>query len=221
MSKLKIILSLFCLSSLFLYAQLHVYAGPGFGRLQYAQGPAQTRAFVFNNLIDVDKEMAPNQNFNGYVLGSNLYAGIFNFGLEWNRKYNSYGGTRTNGISVDRTQQMNSLYVNFGMGNRVDEYDSPKILWRVQAAWGAMNYALKEKIQGTTEDFDGDRDKNKNLGTLRGSVSVLIPIYKKISLNIVPYYEIMDSYGYVNLTTIGHYYNITNYGLNINLDYEL
>ena len=221
MNKLKILLTLFCLSITFLQAQLHFYAGPGFGKLQYAQGPAQTRAFVFNNLTDVDKEMAPNQNFNGYVIGSSLYAGIFDFVLEWNRKSNSYGGTRTNGISVNRTQQMNSFYVNFGMGNLVDEYGSPKILYRIQAAWGGMNYALKERIQGTTDDFDGDRDKHKNLGTLRGSLSILIPVYKKISLNIVPYYEIIDSNGYVNLTTIGHYYNITNYGVNINLDYEL
>ena len=83
-----------------------------------------------------------------------------------------------------------------------------------------MSYFLKEKIQGTTDDSDGVLDKAKSQGTVRGSVSVLIPIYKKFSINVVPYYEIMDSDGYVHLTTIDHYYNITNYGVNLNLDYE-
>lgn len=220
MKKLILLLILFCLTSSYLQAQLHVYAGPGFGKLRYFQGPAQIRAFKFNNLIDVDKKMEPNQNFNGYVIGTSLYAGIFNFGLEWNSKYNSYRGTRTNGISVSRTQQMNSFYCNFGMGNKVDDSNPKKIIYRIQAAWGGMGFYLKETIKGTTADFDGVLDEHKNQGTVRGSVSVLIPVYKKISINVVPYYELMDSDGYVNLTTIGHYYNITNYGVNLNLDYE-
>jgi hypothetical protein len=220
MKKLKILLLLFCLASSYLQSQVHIYAGPGFGKLRYFQGPAQTRAFKFNNLTDVEQEMDPNQNFNGYVIGTSLYAGIFNFGLEWNTKHNSYSGTRTNGISVERKQQMNSFYVNFGMGNKVEDDKPKKIIYRIQAAWGGMSYFLKEKIQGTTDDSDGILDKAKSQGTVRGSVSVLIPIYKKISINVVPYYEIMDSDGYVHLTTIDHYYNITNYGVNLNLDYE-
>lgn len=220
MNKLKLLLTLFCFTSSLLQAQIHIYAGPGFGKLRYFQGPAQTRAFKFNNLTDVDQEMEPNQSFNGYVVGTSLYAGIFNFGLEWNSKYNSYGGTRTNGISVNRTQQMNNFYINFGMGNKVEDDRPKKIIYRIQAAWGGMGYYLKETIKGTTDDRDGVSDQATSQGTVRGSVSVLIPVYKKLSINVVPYYELMDSDGYVNLTTVGHYYNITNYGVNLNLDYE-
>jgi hypothetical protein len=106
------------------------------------------------------------------------------------------------------------------MGNKVEDDRPKKIIYRIQAAWGAMGYHLYEKIQGTTADSDGVLDEATSQGCVRGSVSVLIPVYKKFSINVVPYYELMDSDGYVNLTTVGHYYNITNYGVNLNLDYE-
>jgi hypothetical protein len=220
--KLKLLLTLFYFTSSLLQAQIHIYGGPSFGKLRYFQGSAQTKAFIFNNNTDVQQEMEPNQNFNGYCIGANAYAGIFNFGLEWDSKKSTYGGTRANGVSDEITQQLNAFCFNFGMGNRVESSKPKKIIYRIQATWGGLGFHLKEKLSGTANDFDGVIGET-NGGIVRGSVSVLIPIYKKLSINIVPYYEGLDADGYLEVLQDriknSEFFNITNYGVNLNLDY--
>ena len=81
---------------------------------------------------------------------------------------------------------------------------------------------MKENLQGTTADYDGVLGETKG-GTIRGSVSVLIPVFKSFSISIVPYYERLDDrYVYILEDRImkSETFNITNYGINLNLDYE-
>jgi hypothetical protein len=222
MNKLKILIPLFFLNFSFIQAQIHIYAGPGIGKLQYYQGPSETRAFIFNNSPNVTKEMKPNKQFNCKDIGLVGYAGIWSFGLEWNSKKNSFSGTRSDGVSDEIIEQMHSFYFNLGMGNKVDRDNDKQILWRVQAAYGSLNFKLKENLQGTTADYDGVLGETKG-GTIRGSVSVLIPVFKSFSISIVPYYERLDDrYVYILEDRImkSETFNITNYGINLNLDYE-
>jgi len=223
MNKLKIIIPLFLFSFSFAQAQVHLYTGQGFGKLQYYQGPSETKAFSFNNNSDVTKEMAPTRQFNGKNIGIVGYAGIWSFGLEWNRKKNNFGGTRSGGISDEITEQITSFYVNLGLGNKVNRERDYQILWRVQATWGSLKFQLRENLQGPTDNFNGILGKT-NGGTVRGAVSVLIPIYKKFSINIVPYYERLDADGFVYIledrVSNSETFNITNYGINLNLAYE-
>lgn len=222
MNKLKILIPLLFLSFSFIQAQIHIYAGPGIGKLQYYQGPSETRAFIFNNSPDVTKEMLPNRQFNCKDIGLIGYAGIWSFGLEWNSKKNSFNGTRSGGVSDEITEQMNSFYFNLGMGNKVDRYNDKQILWRIQAAYGSLNFKLKENLEGPTDAYDEVLGKTKG-GTIRASVSVLIPVYKKFSIGIVPYYERLDDrYVYILEDRLmnSETFNITNYGINLNLDYE-
>ncbi len=223
MNKIILFLLFFLLNLSYMQAQVHIYAGPGFGKLQFKQGPSETRAFLFNNNQDVTKEMEPNQNISGKNIGMNGYAGIWSFGLEWNSKKNNFSGSRSGGISDEITEQMNSFYCNLGLGNKVNRDNDRQILWRVQAAWGSLNFKYKENLQGTTADYDEVLGKTKG-GTVRGSILVLIPVYKNFNINIVPYYERIDSDGYVYILEDrilnSETFNITNYGININLDYE-
>jgi hypothetical protein len=222
MKKFKILGLLVFLNYLGLQAQPHIYAGLGIGRLKYFQGPAQTKAFLFNNNTNVSQEMQPNQNFNSYVIGCQSNFNRMSIGLEFNSKKNVYGGTLSNGISDEVTQRMNSYLLVVGVGNKVDKSKSKKIIWRIQGAAGVAKYKLLEKLQGTTNDFDGELGK-QTVTLFQGSIGVWIPIIKHININVSPYIEALATDGYVDILqeriNSTEYFNATNYGVNFNLAY--
>jgi hypothetical protein len=222
MKKLKILIVLIGLASSFSQAQSHIYGGLGFGKLKYFQGPAQTRAFLFNNNTDVVQEMQPNQDFNGYVIGYNSNIDLMSIGLEFNSKKNTYSGSRSNGITDEVTQRMHSYLLTIGIGNREEGKNSKKIVWRIQGSAGVIRYKLLEKLQGTTKDFD--EELGNQVHTLfQASVAVWIPVYKNLSINITPYIEALGTDGFIDIleerNNTTEYFNATNYGVNFNLAY--
>lgn len=214
-----------------LKAQIHVSVGQGIGMYRYYQGPLETHAFVFNNFTDVSKEMKPNRSFSGTTLGAHINLGRFVVGMDWAGKKNRFNGTRNtaDGELTDRySEVLNSFYVNFGIGNKVfsgnlsDASFGQKLTWRIQTSLGVYSFKLKEEVKGSSDDFNEVLGKAKGM-SCRTGINLWYPIYKKLNINILPYYEFDTGGGYVevlqNKIKNSEYFNITNFGININLDY--
>lgn len=216
----------FLLNSIQSISQVHFYIGRGFGMYQHFQGPLETRAWVFNNFTDVKNEMNPNRLNGGIVLGSNLTIGRSVFGLEYCVKNNRFSGIREGvGIQVSDqyNEKLNVFYVNYGIGNKIEysEIKDKKFIYRVQAGVGFYNFKLKEERKGL-DDFSGVVGSRKGI-SFRWGLYTLLKVNKHINLNIVPYYEMDTGGGYVEILEDqiknSEFFNITNLGVNINLDY--
>ncbi len=132
------------LSPLLGHAQFELYAGEGFGKYRFYQGPFETRAWEFNNFTNVTIAMNPKRNFNGLILGSSYDLGHFRFGIDWAGKKNSFGGTRESSgtILTDNYKvRLNSVYLNLGFGNRANIHNQTKqhLVWRLQTGIGFFN----------------------------------------------------------------------------------
>ena len=216
-------LATFIISTPTLKAQIHLYVGEGFGMYKFHQGPLETRAFEFNNYTDVTKEMNPNRTYRGLNLGANANLGHFLVGIDWSRKKNSFTGKRAgSGYEiVDSYKELfNSVYINFGIGNEANSGD--KLIWRVQTAFGFNNFKLKEETSGYITNFNGIVGKSGGI-SCRTGIYFCYPIYKKWSINILPFYEFDTTGGYIEILEKSiqnsEFFNINNFGLNLNLDY--
>ncbi|MCX6181821.1 MAG: hypothetical protein NT150_07835 [Bacteroidetes bacterium] len=211
-------------------AQTTIYIGEGVGSYKYYSGSLATRAFEFNNNTDVTKEMNPDRIFSGATFGFNVNLALVSFGLDYAFKYNNFSGKRELGANVTTdaiTQSLNSFYVNFGLGNNIDYRDQAdgndkKIVWRIQTGVGMYSFKLKQNLVSPTENFSGILGSRTGI-SCRSGINVWIPIYKKFELSIMPYYEFDTGGGYVELLEDkiknSEYFNITHFGLNLNLNY--
>lgn len=144
-------------------AQTTIYVGEGVGSYGYYLGSLATRAFEFNNSNDVTKEMQPDKIFNGATFGLNVNFERVSFGFDYAYKYNGFSGRKESGAGITTdaiTQSLNTFYVNFGLGNKVDYRDQAngsdkKIVWRIQTGVGFYNFKLKQNLVSPTENFDG------------------------------------------------------------------
>lgn len=209
-------------------AQFHLFAGPSLGQFRFHQGPSETRAWLFNNYTNVTKPMEPNKNISGINIGTNLIITRFVFGLEYCTHKNSFGGT-ANTQATDYTTRFNGTYVNFGIGNKVDNSKNQslksmtKLIYRVQFSYGWVNFKYAENAKGLI-------NSNKTLGStkvsqLRLSAPIVYKLSKKINIQAVPYYQFDDEGGYIEVAQENiqnsQIFNIANYGLKINFDYGL
>ena len=207
---------------------MSIYVGEGIGRYQFYQGELSTIAWEFNNHSGVTKEMNPNQSFSGLAFGSNFNFNRLNIGLDWARKNNRFGGEYEFGgvkVTDNYVQCINSYYINFGIGNKIDRKtikEDKDIVWRIQTEFGFYNFKLKEELKGTTNDFDGVLGNRKEV-SVRMAFNVWIPITQKLRFNVMPYFEFDTSGGFVEILIdryqASQYYNINHYGINLNLDY--
>lgn len=221
----KILTFTFLLVSFTCLTQYHVYVGQGFGAYRHFQGPLETNAWVFNNHTDVTKEMSPNRNFSGLILGAVVNAGRMSFGMDWASKKNKFTGKRESAsVKVVDTylEKLNTFYINLGIGNKAENADSKQILWRVQTAFGFYKFKLSENLSGTNEDFNGTLGLRKGISSRMG-LYLLFPITSNLNINVVPFFEFDTGGGYVEILEERYrnseYFNITNYGINFNLDY--
>jgi hypothetical protein len=209
-------------------AQFHLFAGPSIGKFRFHQGPSDTRAWVFNNYTNVTKPMEPNKNISGINVGANLTITNFVFGLEYCTHKNTFGGTALT-QTTDYTTKFNGIYVNFGIGNRVDNSKNQslksmtKLIYRMQFSYGWVNFKYAENAKGII-------NSDKTLGAvkvsqLRISVPIVYKLTKKFNIQLVPYYQFDDEGGYIELLqeslTNAQIFNIANYGLKLNFDYGL
>ena len=209
-------------------AQFSIYLGEGIGRYQFYQGELSNIAWEFNNHSGVSKEMDPDRSFNGLTFGTNVNVGVFNFGLDWARKKNKFGGEYEFGglkVTDNYIESLNSFYLNFGIGNNINFSsikEDKKIVWRFQSDIGLYKFRLKEELTGSSDDFNGILAETKEI-SLRFAFNVWVPITKKIRFNIMPYYEVNTSGGYIEVlidkTHETQLYNINHFGVNLNLDY--
>ena len=174
--------------------------------------------------------MQPDKIFNGATFGLNVNFERVSFGFDYAYKYNGFSGRKESGAGITTdaiTQSLNTFYVNFGLGNKVDYRDQAngsdkKIVWRIQTGVGFYNFKLKQNLVSPTENFDGIIGQRGGI-SLRSGVSVWIPIYKKWELSVMPYYEFDTGAGYVELLEEkiqnSEYFYLTNFGLNLNLNY--
>ncbi len=223
---LSSILFLFLLISGQCFPQAHFYIGRSFGMYQHFQGPLETRAWLFNNYTDVKKEMNPNRLNGGIVLGTNMTIGRSVFGLEFCGKNNRFSGTRE-GLGIKITDQynekLNVFYVNYGLGNKIgySELNETKFIYRAQVGVGFYSFKLKEDRKGF-DDFSGTVGSRKGI-SFRFGLYTLMKLTNHIYLNVVPYYEMDTGGGYVEILEDklkqSEFFNITNLGVNINLNY--
>jgi hypothetical protein len=227
---IAIVLFLLIAASFVAKAQLTIHVGEGFGLFKHYSGALETRAFEFNNNTAVTKEMEPDRLFSGTTFGFNVNVARISFGADYALKHNTFSGKRELGssISTDKiTQSLNTFYVNFGIGNEVDYSDQSngndkKIVWRIQTGVGLYNLKLNQDLVSPTETFNGTIGKNSGI-SLRSGINVWLPLIKKFELSIMPYYEFDTGGGYVeiveNKIKNSEYFNITHFGVNLNLNY--
>ena len=209
-------------------SQISIYVGEGLGSYQFYQGELTNIAWEFNNHTGITKEMNPNRSFNGLAFGTNVNAGRFNFGIDWTRKKNKFGGEYEVGaikVTDNYIESLNSFYLNFGIGNKIDFSsikEDKKIVWRVQTDIGLYKFRIKEELTGSPNDFNEILGERKEI-SLRLAFNAWFPITKKLRFNVMPYYELNTSGGYVELlidkTYDNQLYNINHFGVNLNLDY--
>lgn len=204
-------------------AQMHIYLGQGIGLYQYFQGPLETRAFEFNNSTDVTQVMNADRTYRGITFGTYVNAGRITIGLDWAGKKNTLNGTResSSGKTTDQfTEKLNTFYINFGLGNQASR--DKKLIWRIQTSIGYYKLKLLDEIKGSPADFKGELGKATGL-SCRNGINIWYPIFKKININVMPYYEFDIGGGYVevlqNKIQNSEFFNINTYGININLDY--
>lgn len=178
------------------------YGGINNGLYRFSQSPLETRAWEFNNYLNVTKPMKVNKSFGGYNFGAiiNLSASDgekigFPLGIEYGFTHNKSSGVRdSSGISIERNlnEKMRGFY--FGIG--ISSPTVSKITGRpFRFTFGYLPYFSLNKISITDNTLINGSEQ-KTTATMKGSVIILksmvyinYQLSKHVKLGLYPYIE--------------------------------